>query len=519
MSSIDLGPRQGIDIVVSRDSKKTNGNADAWPEPVPLPDDLPAVDSFDAEMLPPILRAYVEDIAERMQCPQDYPAVALIVALSSIVGRRCGIKPKQKDDWTVIPNLWGAVVGRPGVLKSPALDEALKALKALQARAASQYETDLEQHQASGLLEDESAKVARDVIRKLLKNGKHAEAAEHAEAAIRSEPATPTCRRYIVNDTTVEKLGELLNENPRGLLLFRDELVGFFRTLERQGHESDRAFFLECWNGNGSYTYDRIGRGTIHIPGACLSILGGIQPGPLMDLVRELRGSGDDGFLQRFQLAVWPDSPRGWKNIDREPNFQARDAIHDTFAHLDAMTAESLGADPGVIPVLRFDDDAQQVFDRWREDLELRLRDNSEHPAMEAHLSKYRSLVPSLALLIHLTEHTVGPVALIALERALAWAGYLESHARRIYAPAMAPDLDAARLLAAKINDGSIETEFSPRDVYRHCWSGLGTRDATMAAIRVLEDYDWLRTRQEETLGRAKTICTINPACLPGVSK
>ncbi len=67
-----------------------------------------------------------------------------------------------------------------------------------------------------------------------------------------------------MHDTTVEKLGELLNQNPRGLLLMRDELSGLLRTLDKPGREGDREFFLEGWNGTGSYTYDRISRGTTH---------------------------------------------------------------------------------------------------------------------------------------------------------------------------------------------------------------------------------------------------------------
>jgi putative DNA primase/helicase len=39
------------------------------------------------------------------------------------------------------------------------------------------------------------------------------------ESARRESP--PVEQRYLVNDTTVEKLGELLNQNPNGLLLFR----------------------------------------------------------------------------------------------------------------------------------------------------------------------------------------------------------------------------------------------------------------------------------------------------------
>ena len=53
--------------------------------------------------------------------------------------------------------------------------------------------------------------------------------------------------------------------------------------------------------------------------------------------------------------------------------------------------------------------------------------------ALEAVLAKYRSLVPSLALLIHLADGGRGPVSLSALDKAVGWARYLFSHARRIY--------------------------------------------------------------------------------------
>jgi Protein of unknown function (DUF3987) len=58
--------------------------------------------------------------------------------------------------------------------------------------------------------------------------------------------------------------------------------------MDRRGHENDRAFYCEAWNGTGAYTYDRIGRGTLHIRAACLSVLGGIQPGPLEPYLREV---------------------------------------------------------------------------------------------------------------------------------------------------------------------------------------------------------------------------------------
>jgi nitrogen regulatory protein PII-like uncharacterized protein len=507
LSQLSTAPR-------TQPAQKTPGE---WPAPQSLPDGLPPVAEFDYELLPPILRRRVEDIAERMQCPPDFPAVAIMITVASLIGRRCGIAPKRADDWLVVPNLWGTAIGRPGIMKSPPLAEVMRPLQVLQASAHTHFKRAQEDYQVNLMVAGEAERVAKEKIRKLLKDGRNTEAAERAQAAIRGESDEPVCRRYVVNDSTVEKLGEILNENPFGVLLFRDELNGFFRTLERQGHEADRAFYLECWNGDGSFTYDRIGRGTLHIEGACLSILGSIQPGPLSDLVRGLRGSGDDGLLQRFQLAVWPDSSHEWHNVDRAPDRAAQDAVQAVIDRLERINAQSLSAVPGVFPVLRFSDQAQSLFDIWRESIELRLRGSVEHPMLEAHLSKYRSLIPSLALVIHLAESDGGPVEMLALERAIAWAEYLETHARRIYAPAISPDMDAARLLAKRIKATDLGVKFGLRDIYNNGWSGLSVREDAAKAVEVLIDHDWLREVEELTAGRPRTLYLINPAVLATV--
>lgn len=99
-----------------------------WPEPQPIPDDLPPVPAFDLGLLPASLRPWIADIAERMQISPDLPAIGAITALSAAIGRRVQIMPKAHDDWTVIPNLWGVVVAPPGYMKSPALSEVMKPL-------------------------------------------------------------------------------------------------------------------------------------------------------------------------------------------------------------------------------------------------------------------------------------------------------------------------------------------------------------------------------------------------------
>jgi putative DNA primase/helicase len=87
-----------------------------WPEPTPInaiKKSLSPVVPLPPELIPEPYRACLCDIAERMQCPLDYVAVGALIVTASIIGTSCGIRPKALDSWTVIPNLWGGVIGSP----------------------------------------------------------------------------------------------------------------------------------------------------------------------------------------------------------------------------------------------------------------------------------------------------------------------------------------------------------------------------------------------------------------------
>jgi hypothetical protein len=106
-----------------------------WPEPRPLPDGLLPVAPFDMAFLPEAIGPWVADISDRMNCPPDYVGIPAIIALGSLIGRRVGIRPQAHTDWIEIANLWGCIVGRPGMLKSPAMREAMKPLNRLEVKA------------------------------------------------------------------------------------------------------------------------------------------------------------------------------------------------------------------------------------------------------------------------------------------------------------------------------------------------------------------------------------------------
>ena len=287
----DLHRRAGLQAVRAVVGQAANVETDAaddsatWPEPGPIVAELKPVPAFDADtLLPDPLGAWIMDEAERMPCPPDFIAAAALVALGSIVGARCAMKPKARDSWLIVPNLWGGIVGSPSAKKSPAWGVALKPLdrliaKALEAHTGAQadYETDKVVFEAH---KDAIEGRIKEAARKPNK-GDPASIAKELRTHSEQGPDAPTLRRFKSNDSTVEKLGELMRENPAGLLVLRDELVGLIATWEREGREGERAFFLEAWNGNQSFDTDRIGRGHISIANVCVSIFGGIQPDKL----------------------------------------------------------------------------------------------------------------------------------------------------------------------------------------------------------------------------------------------
>lgn len=480
--------------------------ADTSMLPEPLPS-LPSVLSFDYDYLPDGLRGYVKDISERMQCPPDFAAVAVMVMMSSIIGRKVGLRPMKRNDWTVIVNLWGAVVGNSGVMKSPTLSAGLSPIKKLQANAYEAFNNLVAKGDADAEIAKMQEAINKAEAKKLLAKDRSADVKDLLQSGGLDE--APILKRYVTNNASYEALGELLMENPNGLLVEADEIIGLLKQLDARGQEVARSFYLTAADGDKPYTFDRIMRGKgLHIPALCLSIIGGIQPGVLAEYVRQATAGGDgaDGLLQRFGLMVYPDISPNWKEVDRYPDSEAKQAVNQLAEYLDnlntLMDINTETDDFNNVPYMRFDDDAQMLFSEWRANLESRLRSGEEHTAIVSHLSKYRKLIPSLALINHLCDYGKGAVTEKALLRAIAYGEYLESHARRIYASATRPDIDAAKTILNKLEGGKLNSPFTSRDVYRTHWTGLDNSQKAQAAIDLLIEYSHLTIEELITGGR-----------------
>jgi putative DNA primase/helicase len=166
-----------------------------------------------------------------------------------------------------------------------------------------------------------------------------------------------------------------------------------------------------------------------------------------------------------------------------------------------------------------FSVEAQALFIAWLTELEAKVRDGTLHPALVSHLSKYRSLMPSLALHFELADNgSQTTVSLAHAQQAASWCSYLESHAKRVYSLVISPPLRAAAELGHHlVEDGwkRQEGRFTVREVCVRGWSGLETADKVRGALDMLADANWVRLRDSEKSnpagGRPSEVYVISP--------
>lgn len=492
----------------------------AWPQPREIKVDLPPAPAFDGQaLLPDILAAFVLDEADRMPCPPDYIAAALMVALGSVIGARCAIKPKHNDDWIVTPNLYGGGVGDPSTKKTPAFGVVLRFIDRLDAREAETLAEKMKIHEAEMAAFNARQSAIQAAMKKAAQgkgDGLSMDAAVQQMQDMRP-PEAPYQRRYKSNDATIEKLGDLLSHNPPGILLFRDELIGLLSGFDKVGHEGDRSFYLEGFNGTGSFSIDRIARGSLHIPNLCLSVFGGIQPDLAERYLSSVTSSLDnDGLVQRFQMLVFPE-PVAWEWRDRTPIKGAREAVRDLFDRLASFDPLLDGAAPSndfvKLPHFSFDNEAQEIFVGWCNELHHIRIAQETNTLLVQHFGKYERLFCAVALILHLAEGGIGNVGKITALRAATWCEYLAGHARRVYGLVEAAKVTNAKLIGRRLVDGKLPDDgFTARDVWKKGWTGISSSGRAELALSILEEHSWVVSSEiDDQAGRPTRRYYTNP--------
>jgi len=390
---------------------------------------------FDISILPDILRRRVEDVSNELGTPPEMAAIAGIAMLGGAISNKCGIKQEQFSDWTLVPNLWGAVVAPSGSNKSAVISAMSNPILS-------------EEHKESDRFEEEHRQYLSDrkkyeiSIKEYTKKAKFDDTAEEPKA-----PRKPKRKRFLINDATHEMIGEILKDADQGVIALHDELGGLlasFGSQARAGSEA-RSFYLGSWNGDGSYHVDRIGRGSFFIKNYCISIFGGIQPSLIDKLVQQaINGDHSDGFLERFQLFIYPEFCEEYHECNKFEDKDIKKKYGEVSHTLLTFDPTLFGAKKDFDdsrPFFRYSKEAQIAYREWdraRHVRQMEARRNKQY-VFESSISKQKVLIGSLALIFHVFEIASGNITpsfnidIINFERASKMVAFLEQHMHKIY--------------------------------------------------------------------------------------
>lgn len=216
------------------------------------------------------------------------PAVSTIMVIASVIGSSCRIE--IMPGYTEPVALNAAIVGDSGGAKSAPKRTAMKYLKALQAEKIKQWKR-----------EDHEWKQKHNQWRNAPKKERGCE-------PVPSQPA----ERFIIGDITIEAVAGILENNPLGVLLYRDELHGFLGGMDAYRKTStDMQSWIEIYEGEG-ITVDRSTKGTVYIDKPSVSVFGGIQRVILKQTIQKRPDFIHSGFGSRFLFVMPEKEPIEW---------------------------------------------------------------------------------------------------------------------------------------------------------------------------------------------------------------
>jgi len=325
---------------LSSGPRQTNARAFDDPDWSLLDTQRGRLPDFPLEVLSPNLQEVIRRTSKGAGVTHAHVAVPLLGITSGLIGYSRRLKATAS--WFQPATCWTALVGYSGTGKTPGHTVTRRAAKEVEQSRKKNDEKRKRDHETKKL----AAKAARDNWEKKVKEATEAgvPTPEMPEAAV--DPGKYVPIRLIVNDGTIERLAELLQARPHGIVLVRDELAALFMNMSRYSGGQDDEFWLESWNGE-PHTVERMGRmlSVDHLP---IGVVGGMQPDKL---VASFEGD-HDGKYARVPFA-WPDEP-GWLGLNNDAteidtdiyNIISRILTLAEFTQEGRLVSRSIGLDP-----------------------------------------------------------------------------------------------------------------------------------------------------------------------------
>lgn len=340
---------------------------------------------FPAETLPPAVGDYSRAHAEAMCVDPALVAVPALSVLAAAIGntRRVQIK----SSWQEPPTLWTAIINPSGALKSPAMGKAL----------------------GPAFREERS-----------LKEDWERDVADWEDRPEDERDEKPTRERRLANDATVESVALLHDDNPRGLLLYRDELAGWLGSFNQYNRgDSDLQKWIEFYEGR-PIEIDRKSsdRPAIFVEDPSVSVTGTIQPDVLEDRLDALHFQS--GFAARMLMCEPPERPRRFNEagVTEETRTAFYNLVSDLYDLEMPVEGETIDA------TLELGNTAREVYAEFFDDNQ-RLKEKLQSGPLRAVVAKIEAVAARLALIFQLSERPtaekIGRDAMVAATRLAKW--------------------------------------------------------------------------------------------------
>lgn len=445
---------------------------------------------FPADVLGGFWADRVKLWAENSAAPVDYPAMALLTGAAAVMGNARWVQPRP--GWTEPSVLWCTLIGPPSANKSPAMGALSGIMSDLESSWLPEHHDDLRVWEAEKKRAAVHKRVWETELSEAIETGAEDDEIPGMPPSC-VEPPRPIRRRAVMNDATLESMLRTHAGNPRGFLSLRDEMTSWFANLSRYSNGSDRPAWLEAYGGR-PYTVDRVkDNGTpIHIRHFSVSILGGIQPDRLLDLL----GSADDGLQARF-MYVWPENEFVPTSDGIEEDGGALMAFRN-LSELEMDEDRHGNPTPVVLPLSK---KAWSCFRDWLDDR--KINESGANPTLQAAYGKANGLVLRLANVLEhlwwsadLFDQDAPPkrVSLKAIKAAIRLRDdYIKPMQLRAFAHATRSERERdAALLANWILDNRPKV-VNVRDTVRAYIFGLNTTKKVVSAVEHLQEIGWLK--------------------------
>lgn len=327
---------------------------------------------FPIDVFPEDIQSYIIQNQKTLNHSIDYMGASFLWLIALSIGNSC--KVEVKTGWRESANIWLGLIGRAGLGKTPSINAMIFPIEKRNAFEIKHYQVEYRKWKE---YENLSTKEKKD----------HEEVME------------PPRKQFIVNDVTIEALAELHEENENGVAVFKDELNGWLKDMNKYKPGSDLEFWLSCWSGKTATLTRKTSKSSfIEMP--LMPVLGGIQPGIFAQI--STSENKDNGFLDRLLLS-FPEKEIEHYNrnaIDQEVLDWYEGYVCNFYDQMrkKVLTYKFNSIDSKII---RFDSKGEIEWERIFNNISDMQNSDSVNEYVKSMLSKQKSYVPRLALIIH----------------------------------------------------------------------------------------------------------------------